>query len=180
MTGLALIPADAIAIGVGAFFGALARYQVGRVAAEYIANDPTRFGKFTGWHTAGINIGGSFLLGGIAASPTTKATTTAIKPPPSPMMKPPPVPSSPPAAGSRFSFLPKPMTTMQGLSPRAKLMFGVGFCGSYTTFSTYSVDVVTWLSQGQTGKALSYVATNNVGGILAAAAGMVLVKKFFG
>jgi len=146
MTGM--IPADAVAVGFGAFLGALSRYQVGRMAAEWIATDPNRLGKLGGWHTAGINMGGSFLLGGITASPVVQA-----KP--------------------RFA-------SMQGLSPRAKLMMGVGFCGSYTTFSTYSVDVVTWLQQGKTGKALSYVATNNIGGFVAAAAGMVLAKKFFG
>lgn len=69
---------------------------------------------------------------------------------------------------------------MNGLSPRAKLMLGVGFCGSFTTFSTYSVDIVTWLQNGQTNKAVAYVLTNNLGGVLAAAAGFVLVKKIFG
>jgi CrcB protein len=59
-------------------------------------------------------------------------------------------------------------------------MLGVGFCGSYTTFSTYSVDVVSWLAEGKTTRALSYIATHNVGGIAAAACGMALVKKFFG
>lgn len=67
-----------------------------------------------------------------------------------------------------------------GLTPRTKLMLGVGYCGAFTTFSTYSVDVMTWLSQGKTTKALAYVMTNNVGGVVAAAAGMVLVKRLFG
>jgi fluoride ion exporter CrcB/FEX len=51
---------------------------------------------------------------------------------------------------------------------------------SFTTFSTFSVDVVGWLAEGKTGRALSYVAANNVGGILAAGLGMALVKKFIG
>ena len=170
---------------VGAFFGALARYQVGRVAAEYIAHDPNRWNKFTGWHTAGINIGGSFLLGGIAACPTTTATTTTtttttVKLPQrklSTKMLPRPFTRTPTTATtSQFhNYLPK-----VSLSPRTKLMLGVGFCGSYTTFSTYSVDVVNWLLQGETKKALTYVATNNIGGIVAAATGMILVKKFLG
>lgn len=67
-----------------------------------------------------------------------------------------------------------------GLSPRAKLMLGVGFCGSFTTFSTYSVDIVSWLQHGQTNKAVLYLLTNNVGGVVAAAAGFSLVKKIFG
>ena len=70
-------------------------------------------------------------------------------------------------------------TTASGLTPRAKLMLGVGFCGSFTTFSTFSVDIVQWLAKGQTMKALSYATANNVGGIAAAAAGMSLAKKMF-
>jgi CrcB protein len=154
-----MIPADAVAIGVGAFFGALSRYQAGRLAADYIARDPNRLGKFTGWHTSGINIGGSFLLGGIAASPVVHSPSLTV------------APTAASAAKKQLEGF--------GLTPRQKLMFGVGFCGSFTTFSTYSVDVVNWLSQGQTTRALSYMATNNIGGICAAAAGMVLVKKFF-
>ena len=60
---------------------------------------------------------------------------------------------------------------MQGLSPRTKLLLGVGFCGSFTTFSTFSVDVAKWIEAGQFGRAGGYVLVNNVGGILAAAAG---------
>lgn len=153
-----LIPADVAALGVGAFFGALSRYQCGKLAADWIASDPNRLGKLTGWHTAGINMGGSFLLGGISAAPSQKANH----------------------AFSSSSSSSKSPSFFQGLSPRTKLMMGVGFCGSYTTFSTYSVDVVTWISEGKTGKALKYVAANNVGGIVAAAAGMIVVKKFFG
>ena len=167
---------------VGAFFGAVARYQVGRVAAEYIAHDPNRFNKFAGWHTAGINIGGSFLLGGIAACPTTTTTTTAsttttsVKLPQRPPMILPRTFTRPTTTSSQFhKLLPK-----VSLSPRTKLLLGVGFCGSYTTFSTYSVDVVNWLLQGETKKAVSYIVTNNIGGIVAAATGMILVKKFIG
>mmetsp|Transcript_8253 Transcript_8253/g.23747 ORF Transcript_8253/g.23747 Transcript_8253/m.23747 type:complete len:164 (-) Transcript_8253:357-848(-) len=163
MTGL--IPADAVAIGFGAFLGALSRYQAGRLAAEWIASDPSRYGKFTGWHTAGINMGGSFLLGGITASPVVNGPSPTV------------AATAKSAAASPRRLLP---ASFQGLSPRTKLMMGVGFCGSYTTFSTYSVDVVTWLQQGKTGKALSYVATNNIGGFVAAAAGMVIAKKLFG
>jgi hypothetical protein len=96
--------------------GALSRYQAGRMAAEYIASDPTRYGKWTGWHTAGINVAGSFLLGGITATPSIDvrkvngpAVTTAL-----------------PTTG----LLPP---TLQGLSPRAKLMMGVG----YVSFGRY-------------------------------------------
>ena len=145
-----IIPADAVAIGLGAFAGAISRYQAGRLAAEYIASDPKRFGHLTGWHTAAINISGSFVLGGVTGTPLISRTTKS---------------------GVNGNI---------GLSPRAKLMFGVGFCGSFTTFSTYSVDVVNWITQGKLGKAAAYVMTNNVGCVLAAAAGLVVVKKLFG
>jgi len=48
---------------------------------------------------------------------------------------------------------------------------------SFTTFSTFSFDVVTWLSEGRTARALAYVATNNVCSIAAAGVGMMMVKK---
>lgn len=101
---------------------------------------------------AGINIAGSFLLGGVTGAPVVSAARPS------------------PKAGLP-SF---------GLTPRTKLMIGVGFCGSFTTFSTFSVDVANWLAQGQTTKAVSYIMANNVGGIVAATAGLVLVKKLFG
>lgn len=47
-----------------------------------------------------------------------------------------------------------------------------------TTFSTYSVDLATWISQGKVGKAAAYVLTNNVGGIAAAATGLWLAQRF--
>ena len=56
-------------------------------------------------------------------------------------------------------------------------MAGVGFCGSFTTFSTYSVDIVNMIGRGEAARALGYVAVNNVGGVGAAAAGMLLVRK---
>jgi CrcB protein len=155
-----LVPADVVALGMGAFLGALSRYQCGKLAADWIASDPNRLGKLTGWHTAGINLGGSFLLGGISAVPIVDVRKVNA--------------NSPQATASRTPAF------LQGLSPRTKLMLGVGFCGSYTTFSTYSVDVVTWISEGKTAKALKYVAANNVGGFMAAAAGMMVVKKFCG
>ena len=149
MTGL--IPNDAVAIGVGAVLGATARYHGGRLCTDYIVAataDPKKNAAFlqnlTGWHTAAINIAGSFLLGGISAAPVQSSKLKRI-----------------------------------GLTPRLKLMLGVGFCGSFTTFSTYSVDVVNWIAANQGSKAALYILTNNVGGICAASLGMMMVKKLF-
>jgi fluoride ion exporter CrcB/FEX len=60
------------------------------------------------------------------------------------------------------------------------LQTGSSSPGSFTTFSTFSVDVVNWINQGKTVQAMSYVATNNIGGFLAAGIGMAVAKKFFG
>lgn len=66
-----------------------------------------------------------------------------------------------------------------GLTPRMKLLIGAGFCGSFTTFSTFSVDVVHMIGRGEVLKATSYFMANNAGGILAAAAGITLAKKIY-
>jgi len=107
-------------------------------------------------HTAGLNVSGSFLLGVIYAMPA--VDTNKIN-------------------QLQSGVAGKPLDRFQGLTPRAKLMLGVGFCGSFTTFSTFSVDVVTWLSEGRTTRALSYIATNNVCSIAAAGFGMMVMKK---
>ena len=89
--------------------------------------------------------------------------------------------SSPNMSSSKsfLSFLPRGCGGggPYSLSPRTKLMLGIGFCGSFTTFSTFSVDVVNWIQAGQTNKAFAYVVSNNVGGIAAAATGLFLMKK---
>jgi fluoride ion exporter CrcB/FEX len=187
-----LIPADAVAVGMGAVLGAVSRYQAGRWAAEWIATDPKRLQKFAGWHTAGINIGGSFLLGAISASPvitssgasTTTTTSGNQEPPTTRTGSPTTTTAKATTTTSRKNtgMVHPKLQSLQGalsLSPRAKLLLGVGFCGSFTTFSTFSVDVVTLLGEGKTARALGYVATNNIGGLVAAAAGMMLVKKIF-
>jgi len=151
-----LVPADIAALGAGAFFGALSRYQAGKIASDFIATNPKAYGKLTGWHTAGLNISGSFLLGAIYAMPTVDVDKINQ------------IQSN------------KPWERFQGLSPRAKLMLGVGFCGSFTTFSTFSYDVVTWMNEGRLVRAFSYVATNNICSVAAAGFGMMVVKKILG
>lgn len=233
---------DSVAIAIGAICGAITRYQTGRVVTEYITqyihpNDITKQSYYLGWHTAFINISGSFLLGIIFASPTIETTTTNITQPsilpntnhtastvsskvttnhsstnntnsmkttissvlhhteqqqinqhrthttpvlptttavPTPILK-----TTARTATTSSTTNTGPLISF-GLSSRSKLLAGVGFCGSYTTFSTFSVDVVSWLMQGQVHKAVSYLAINNLGGITAAACGMILMKKICG
>ena len=160
------VVADAAAVGVGAVCGALCRHHIGQSLTKKIAKDPKRFGHLTGWHTAGINVLGSFALGGIFATPVVAAAEGA------------PAAASKAAAASAAASNKVPKNAASfGLTARAKLLAGVGFCGSFTTFSTYSVDIVHMIGRGEAARALGYVAVNNLGGVGAAAAGMLLVRK---
>jgi CrcB protein len=54
---------------------------------------------------------------------------------------------------------------------------GVGFLGGFTTFSTFSVQIVLEVDAGNTRKAAAYLAASVAGGIAAATAGFVLGRK---
>jgi CrcB protein len=53
---------------------------------------------------------------------------------------------------------------------------GVGFLGGFTTFSTFSVQIVTEADAGHTGTALLYLVASVAGGVAAAAAGYALAR----
>jgi fluoride exporter len=54
---------------------------------------------------------------------------------------------------------------------------GVGFLGGFTTFSTFSVQVVIDADSGEPWRAAAYLAASVVGGVAAAACGYVLGRK---
>jgi len=55
-----------------------------------------------------------------------------------------------------------------------KAVLGTGFCGAYTTFSTFTVETVDLLAEGDWPTAVRSIAANLVGSLLAAAAGLAL------
>lgn len=170
---------DAMAVGAGAVIGAVARYQIGKVAADKIASNPKRFSYFTGWHTAGINITGSFLLGFVVGLPTSNPYFTSSdsikRSNASPITSSGTIQKSPSSSLSDRKIL--SAWSKFSITPRMKLLFGTGFCGSFTTFSTFSVDVVNMIGKQSTMKAFSYVCANNLGSFAAAFSGIAISRK---
>ena len=60
--------------------------------------------------------------------------------------------------------------------PTTRLFVATGFLGAYTTFSTFSYEVVQLLTQGSAMQALGYVAGSLVLGLAAAACGMLAAQ----
>lgn len=62
------------------------------------------------------------------------------------------------------------------LDPRWRLLVVVGFCGSFTTFSSYAFESMSFFEHGQWGLMLANIFSNNLlclGGVLA---GMALAR----
>jgi len=57
-----------------------------------------------------------------------------------------------------------------------RLLVATGFCGAYTTFSTFSYEAVTLLQRGLVLAAAGYVVTSLAVGLLAAGAGVLLAR----
>jgi len=68
-------------------------------------------------------------------------------------------------------------TTERALvDPRWRLLIAVGFCGGYTTFSSYAYETMALLEQGQWALMGWNFLSNNVLACLAAVAGMALAR----
>lgn len=57
-----------------------------------------------------------------------------------------------------------------------RLLLGVGVLGGYTTFSAFSLDVVTMIQRGDLGMALFYILLSVIGSVVALFAGLSLVR----
>lgn len=62
------------------------------------------------------------------------------------------------------------------VSPRARALVGVGFLGSFTTFSTFAVETLTLIRQGEWMRAVTNLAVTNLLGIAAAVAGLLAAR----
>ncbi|GCL59443.1 fluoride efflux transporter CrcB [Microcystis aeruginosa] len=65
------------------------------------------------------------------------------------------------------------------ISPELGLMLATGFCGSYTTFSTYSLEVNKFLEQGNLTFGLIYWMGSVLGGMIALKIGVILARTGF-
>ena len=146
---------DSTAIGLGAVAGALCRYHIGNFANRAIVEHPKRFSSLSGWHTAGINIFGSLIFGFLGGIPDTTSITLSNA-----------------SSGNNEQLI-------KGISQKTRLFAAIGFCGSFTTFSTYSFDVVGLLGKGETQRAFSYIVANNIGSISAAYVGFKAARRIF-
>jgi fluoride exporter len=62
------------------------------------------------------------------------------------------------------------------LDPRWRLLVIVGFCGAFTTFSSYAYETMAYFEQGQWLLLWTNILTNNVLSLLGVLAGMAMAR----
>jgi len=65
------------------------------------------------------------------------------------------------------------------VSDEVRLALIVGFLGSFTTFSTFSMDTIHWIESGAVIKALAYILVSVTACVLGAWAGLIGAKQLF-
>jgi len=66
---------------------------------------------------------------------------------------------------------------MPAVTPEIRALLGVGFCGGYTTFSTFSYETLTLLEDGDWRRAGLYVGVSLLGSVLAAFLGFMAARE---
>jgi CrcB protein len=62
------------------------------------------------------------------------------------------------------------------VDPRWRLLIVIGFCGSFTTFSSYAFETMAYFEQGQWMLTMTNILTNNLLCLAGALAGMALAR----
>jgi CrcB protein len=62
------------------------------------------------------------------------------------------------------------------VDPRWRLLVAIGFCGSFTTFSSYAFETMAYVEQGQFALMLANILSNNLLCLGGALAGMALAR----
>ncbi len=75
-----------------------------------------------------------------------------------------------------LGFLLAVTTDRVAVSPEMRLLLGVGFLGSYTTFSSYTVESLALFQTGNFWNGLINVFSNNLIGLTCALAGIYLAR----
>ncbi len=70
------------------------------------------------------------------------------------------------------------LATRFEVSPELRGLLAVGFLGSFTTFSTYSLDIMLMIERGEWGSAAIYAFGSLVLGVLGLIGGMMIGKIF--
>lgn len=65
------------------------------------------------------------------------------------------------------------------VSDEVRLGLIIGFLGSFTTFSTFSMDTIHWIETGAVIKALAYILASVVACVLGAWVGLLSAKQLF-
>ena len=76
-----------------------------------------------------------------------------------------------------LGFLMRYALATPSVSAELRAFLTTGFCGGYTTFSTYSYETATLLEDGQYGRAGTYALASVVLALLATFAGFVLARE---
>ncbi len=63
------------------------------------------------------------------------------------------------------------------VTPEIRALLGIGFCGGYTTFSTFSYETLTLLEDGDWRRAGLYVGLSLIGSVLGAFLGFMAARE---